>query len=294
MKDIHKYFQIGTLQWMSYPELPASKAVEKIALDPYFDAVELASVPEPERAKVESLLKQSHITAVYGAHALQLGQGLNPNALTEEERRCAEDRLRSCIDEAAFMGARSAAFLAGRWEADRLREHLAQLVKTTVGLCRYAETKGIRMELEVFDYDVDKRVLIGPAALAAQFAEEVRKKCQNFGLLVDLSHIPLTHEKPEDVVRILKPYITHFHIGNAVLDRHSPAYGDQHPRFGYPGGESDVSELCDFLRILRREGFFREKDRMLLSFEVKPRAGEDADAVLAGCKRTLNAAWMAL
>lgn len=294
MHDIHKYFRIGTLQWMSYPELPAYEAVEKIILDGYFDAVELAPVPEPERERVRGLLELSRITPACGAHALQLGHGLNPNALSEEERLRAEERLKSCIDEAAFMGARSLAFLAGRWEPDRRAQQLARLVKTTVELCRYAETKGIRMELEVFDYDVDKRVLIGPAALAAEFAAEVRRECPNFGLLADLSHIPLTHEKPEDVVRLLKPYLTHFHIGNAVLDKNSPAYGDQHPRFGYPGGETDVPGLCRFLRVLRREGFFRENGRMLLSFEVKPRAGEDADAVLAGCKRALNAAWAAL
>lgn len=279
---------------MSYPKLPASKAVEKIVLDGYFDAVELSPIPEPEREAVQRLLKTAHIAVCCGAHALQLGQGINPNALPEEERRSAEERLKGCIDEAAFMGAHSAAFLAGRWETDKRREHLSQLIKTTVELCRYAEPRGIRMELEVFDYDVDKRVLIGPAALAAEFAKEVRKECQNFGLLVDLSHIPLTHEKPEDVIRLLKPYVTHFHIGNAVLDKSSPAYGDQHPGFGYPGSETDVLELCDFLRILRREGFFREKERMLLSFEVKPRAGEDADVVLAGCRRALNAAWAAL
>ena len=43
---------------------------------------------------------------------------------------------------------------------------------------------------EVFDYDIDKRALIGPAALAARYAGEIRRDYGNFGLLVDLSISP--------------------------------------------------------------------------------------------------------
>jgi hypothetical protein len=42
-------------------------------------------------------------------------------------------------------------------------------------LCKYAATKGMNVEIEVFDYDVDKRSLIGPAPLAARFAAEIRE-----------------------------------------------------------------------------------------------------------------------
>ena len=66
------------------------------------------------------------------------------------------------------------------------------------------------VELEIFDYDVDKASLMGPAPYAAQFAAEMRMTHNNFGLLVDLSHIPITHESSEFVVRTLRPYITIF------------------------------------------------------------------------------------
>ena len=44
------------------------------------------------------------------------------------------------------------------------------------------------VELELFDFDMDKAVLIGPAPLAARFAEEMRQTHSNFGILADLSH----------------------------------------------------------------------------------------------------------
>ena len=141
---------------------------------------------------------------------------------------------------------------------------------------------------------MDKAALIGPAPLAARFAADMREMCGNFGLLVDLSHFPTTYETSRFVIRCLRPYITHFHIGNAVVKRGCEAYGDQHPRFGFPESANDTEELLDFFRVLKQEGFFIERAPFPLSFEVKPWKGEDGDVVLAGTKRVINRAWAML
>lgn len=70
-----------------------------------------------------------------------------------------------------------------------------------------------------------------------------------------------------------------------------PAYGDQHPRFGFPNSENDVQELTEYLQALKDMGFLNKEKPPILSFEVKPTAGEDPDVVLAGSKRVLNRAW---
>ena len=36
-------------------------------------------------------------------------------------------------------------------------------------------------------------------------------------LLVDLSHFPTTYETSRFAIRTMRSYITHFHIGNAVV-----------------------------------------------------------------------------
>ena len=96
------------------------------------------------------------------------------------------------------------------------------------------------------------------------------------------------------MVRTLRPYLTHFHIGSAVMTPGAAAYGDKHPRFGFPKGINDTPEGLEFLRILKEEGFFRARKPYILSFEVTPQPEEDPDIVLASCKRVLNRAWAML
>lgn len=66
-------------------------------------------------------------------------------------------------------------------------------------------------------------------------------------------------------VRTLRPYITHFHIGNAVVKKGFDGYGDKHPRFGYPESANDTEELRDFFQVLKDEGFFNAAKPYVLS-----------------------------
>lgn len=217
--------------------------------------------------------------------------GLNPNDINEEGRKAAEATLIEAVDEAEYLGAKGIAFLSGKWKKDTKDQAYAQLLKTTRSVCDYAATKGMIVELEVFDFDMDKCSLIGPAPYAAQFAANMRTTHNNFGLMVDLSHFPTTYETSKFVVQTLRPYITHFHIGNAVVEKGCEAYGDQHPRFGYPNSANDTGELVDFFTVLKEEGFFNAKNPYVLSIEVKPWGDEDGDIVLASTKRVINRAW---
>ena len=163
-------------------------------------------------------------------------------------------------------------------------------------MCRYAKSKGdMKVILEIFDYDIDKKSIIGPASLAKRFAEEILEEYDNFGLMVDLSHIPMLHESCEEAIMPIKDYIVHAHMGNTVIkDESCTAYGDTHPRFGFPDSENDVAELTEYLRVLMKAGFFNEENPPILSFEVKPWGDEDPELVIASAKRTLNEAWARL
>lgn len=298
MKDsIHKYFKLGTILWMSYP--PAQyeyiDSLKRVLRDDYFDAVEITQIKDDKlRQEAKALLSQSHITVCYGAQPRLLSTGLNPNDISEEGRKKAEATLVEAVDEAKYLGAKGIAFLAGIWQEATKEEAYSQLLKTTVNVCKYAASKDMSVNLEVFDFDMDKAALIGPAPYAAEFAADVRKSCDNFGLIVDLSHIPTTYETSSQVIKTLKPYITHLHIGNAVVKPGCDAYGDQHPRFGYPNSANDVPQLLEFFEVLKREGFMRAKEPLVLSLEVTPRQGEDADIVLSNTKRVINRAWALL
>lgn len=296
-ESIKKYFKMGTIQWMSHPPVSYDllDSIRIIACDDFFDALEVTQIKDDTtRAAAKSLLEQSHLKVCYGAQPRLLGTGLNPNDIDEEGRKKAEATLIEAVDEAEYLGAKGIAFLAGKWNPETKEQAYAQLLKTTRNVCNYAKTKGMMVEIEVFDYNIDKAALIGPAPYAAKFAADMRTTCNNFGLLVDLSHFPITYETSKFVIQTLRPYITHLHIGNAVAKEGCEAYGDVHPRFGFPNSANDTAELLDFFRVLKEEGFFNKENPYVLSLEVKPWGKEDGDIILANTKRVINRAWALL
>lgn len=294
-ESIHKYFQVGTIRWMSFPKSGVIESLERIARDDFFDAVEITKCKDAEEKEaVKKILAQSHLKVCYGAQPRLLGPKLNPNDIDEAGRKAAEDTLLEAIDEAEELGAKGIAFLAGKWEDATKDLAYEQLLKTTRNLCDYAATKNMIVELEVFDFDMDKAALIGPAPYAAKFASDMRMTNNNFGLLVDLSHFPTTYETSKFVIQTLKPYITHLHFGNAVVKEGCEGYGDKHPRFGFPNSANDMDELLDYFRVLKAEGFFRAEEPMVLSMEVTLIGDEDEEIVLANTKRVLNRAWALL
>ncbi len=296
---LSNYMKVGLVHFMAFPstikgEGPVEETIKKVALDDYFQVIEITTVKDPTvRKRVKSILESSHLTVTYGAQPRLLTNGLNINDLREEERQKALNNLKEGIDEAYELGCKGFAFLSGKYEESSKEESYQALVSSTNEICAYVKSKGnMRVAMEVFDYDVDKKSLIGPAPLAARFAAEVRAKHPHFGLMVDLSHIPLLHETNEESILPVKEFITHAHIGNCVMkDPSMNAYGDVHPRFGFPNGENDVDEVVAFLRVLLQIGYLNEKDPPILSFEVKPFGDEDPELVIANAKRTLNLAW---
>lgn len=301
-ESMRNYMKVGIIHFMAYPTTikgdgPIVETLKKIVMDSYFDAVEITWIKDGAvRNQVKKMLDTAHMTVVYGAQPRLLTTGLNINDLSEEGRQKALMTLKEGIDEACEMGAVSFAFLSGRYEEKRRNAAFVALVKSTKELCAYAKQKGnIKIVHEVFDYDIDKKSLIGPVALAKKYAEEIRKEYDNFGLMVDLSHLPLLRETPEESIRPIKEYLVHVHIGNCVMtDPSLPGYGDLHPRFGFPGGENDVDELSRFLKVLENIGYLNKKTPSIVSFEIKPFGDEDPDIVIANAKRTLNEAWARL
>jgi len=301
-ESICKYLKVGLIHFMAYPETTKFEkqenlieSIKKVLVDDYFNAIEITHIEDGQkRQEVKELLEQSHMTVAYGVQPRLLGANLNPNHLDEIERKKAEDIIIESIDEANYLGAKSIAFLAGKYDEDKKDEAYAQLLKTTKNLCKYARTKNMSITLEVFDYNVDKKVLIGPAPYAAKFAKDMRMYADNFGLLVDLSHLPQTYESSKFAIQTMKPYITHFHIGNCVMKDGAVAYGDTHPRFGFPNGTNDVNEVKEFLQVMKEEGFFDEENPYIISFEVKPWEDENSEIIVANAKRTLNRAWALL
>lgn len=298
-KSMRRYMRVGTILHVSYKQLgsgegPILECLKKIVTDPYFEVVEVAHMKDDKvRKAAADMIACGHMTSSYGGQGRMLGAGLNINDLNEEGRQKALASLKEGIDEAYEMGVEDFAFLAGRYEEETKEKSFQALLKSTRELCEYAKSKGDMPVLcEVFDYDIAKKSLIGPADMVKRYAETICAEYGNFGLMVDLSHIPMLHETIEESLLPVQQYIRHAHMGNTVIKSpECPAYGDEHPRFGFPDSENDVEELAAYLRLLLKIGFLNEKKRPIVSFEIKPFGGEDPEVCLANAKRTLDLAW---
>jgi len=302
MKEpMRAYLRLGTIHHVSYPfaggdESAKLETLKKLLTDEAFDAIEVGHFADPAvRAAAVDMIRTAAVDAVaFGGQGLTLSAGLSANDLDEAGRVRAVEALKAGIDEAYEFGARHFAFLAGRYEEETVDAAMSALAQSTRELCAYAARRGdMTVEIEVFDFDLDKKSLIGPADRARRLAETVGPRCPNFAVQVDSSHFPQLRETPEESILPVRPWIRHAHIGNAVVrDPSLPAYGDMHPRFAFPGSETGARELARTLRVLLDSKFLNETDRPIVSFEVKPQPGEDPDLVLANAKRTLNEAWL--
>jgi sugar phosphate isomerase/epimerase len=301
-ESVYSYMKVGLIHFMAYPQTmkgegPIVETVRSIVTDDYFNAIEITTIKDVSaRENVRKMLASSHMSVAFGAQPQLLSSGLNLNDLDEASRLDAVNLCKKLIDEAYEMNAVGFAFLSGKYEEENKEEAYQALVKSTKELCAYAKLKGsIKVVHEVFDYDVDKKSLIGPASLAKRYAEQITSEFDNFGLMVDLSHFPLIRETAEEAILPIKDYIVHAHMGNCVIkDKNFPAYGDAHPGFGFPNSENDVKELAEFLKVLLHIGFLNKENPPIVSFEVKPFGDEDSEIVIANAKRTLNEAWARL
>jgi sugar phosphate isomerase/epimerase len=297
---MYKFMKVGLIHFMAYPQVmrgegPILETLQKIAEDDFFTAVEVSWIKDAKvRVKAKKLLEMSHLTVAYGAQPRLLINNLNLNSFNEEERKMAVREIKAGVDEAYEIGAKGLAFLSGDDPGEEGREQARKLLVSSIKeICDYAKSKGdLGITLEIFDQEIDKKCLIGPANEARKLAAEIRKEFDNFGLLVDLSHLPLLNETPTEAIIPVKDYLVHAHMGNCIMrDKEHPGYGDQHPRFGIIGGENDVKELTEFLKVLLDIGFLNYQNPPIVSFEVKPLAGESSEVVIANAKRVLKEAW---
>ena len=147
--------------------------------------------------------------------------------------------------------------------------------------------------METFDRRLDKKTLIGKVRDAAHIAEAVKLDFPDFGLLYDLSHMPLLDEVPAEM-GVIREHPIHIQVENCVKVAGRPLYGDQHPHFGFEGGEVGVEELTEFIHELFKIGYLSDgkEPKPCVGFEVKPHGPIQTPAlIIATSKRAWRQAW---
>jgi len=307
MTDLRSKMLVGLVHPMAFPETgkgegPVAETVAKVAADEFFTAIEIRpTISDEVRRQVAAIIASSGILPIISGQPPLLQGKLDLNAEDEAARAAAVGCVKASVDEAVALSAPYVAVLSGPDPGEAGREAAVQrLVKSLCECCEYARsvstsTVPIHITLEAFDRDIEKKCLVGPTRLAVRVMELVKAAgSPNVGLLIDLSHLPLLQETARVSVTLAAPHLIHVHAGNAfVRSPDDPAYGDQHPRFGYPGSVNNLVDLAEFIKVLDEAGYFDKKlptGRPVFTFEVKPVPGESSDLVIAGTKRALNEA----
>jgi sugar phosphate isomerase/epimerase len=292
--------KVGILQAAAFPgtgpgEGPNLAAIEQVAADDFFEAIEVTTTGSAEKRRAAgSLLRASKLVVDFDVAGALIREQVWLASLDPDNRSRAIDLVKAGVDEACELGAERVNLVSGPDPGDRDRPAAKRaLVDSLNEVYTYARNVGeLELTIKVADRAVDKKFLIGPTADAVETARTVREANPGFGLIVNLSHLPLLFETAEASLTLAAGYLVRAHLGNCMMkDRTSPIYGDTHPRFGYPGSENDVPELAEFLRQLVAIGYVGLGRRNIVSYEVRPHDGENPRVVIANSKRTLLEAW---
>jgi len=157
--------------------------------------------------------------------------------------------------------------------------------------CQELHPLGIAPMLEPFDTCVEKKFLFGPTLECVELVRRLGPQA-NLGIELDMGHVPLMGETFEHAITTTAPYMRRVHLGNCVFkDASSPLYGDKHPPMGVAGGEIDVPELTQILRLLVEVGYLDPAKRNALVLEITPFPGKSAEFSVADNMDRLKTAW---
>jgi sugar phosphate isomerase/epimerase len=297
-----EFMSVGIVHFMAFPEAmkpggPMVDTLKHLCKDDYFDTIEVAPIEDDvvREAAIKALNAAGKQTGLVGQVAL-LAAKKDLNSLDPVERRSAVDLVRGLIPQAKEWGARTLSVISGPDSADR-EQAGAMLLASLKEICEFSRRmQGPPIMLETFDrVEFGKDRLVGPTIEAANLANKICGFYPRFGLLLDLSHLPLLGETPEQAVRDAGPFLKQVHIGNCVMrDKAHPAYGDNHPPFGIPEGENGADQLAAFLKVLLETGYIGEGRRNIVTFEVKPFGDWTSERLLENAKQTLDEAWKKL
>jgi len=297
--------RIGIVHFMAYPSTmsgmgPILESIDELIRDEFFDVLEITHIDDASiRREAARRIRTAGMDLAFGAQPIILGRKLNLHSRDMALRQHSLDTIFSALEEAAEMGAAGFAVMSGPdpGEANRAEE-TKWFAESLCRICERAHqlNPAMNVALETFDRaPFGKNCLAGPTREAVDFLQPIRHQFPRLGLMLDLSHLPMLNETPEEAIPVAGSLLIHAHVGNcAMRDSANPYYGDNHPPFGYEGGENGLDDLVRFLKCLAEIGFLNEENPPIVTAEVKPLQNELIPAILGNVKRNLNRALMRL
>ncbi len=201
--------------------------------------------------------------------------------------------VKDAIEAAQMIGAKGFIFGSGLDVPgpDR-KKAMAAFREFCLWFCEAAAHCKMEVLLEPFDRYMDKKFLYGSSEESAELAGSVKKQFENFGIELDMAHVPLMEETFERAIKNCAPYLRRVHLGNCVMRfPGDPFFGDNHPPIGYEKGQHGTAELKNFLSLLCQYGYLKSGKKSSLVLEMQPFPGKTEEETVADNFQRLEEAW---
>jgi len=248
---------------------------------------------EPYRSAATALIRASGKTIIYNGYLMPTAK--IPLCTTSPTERAqilmlAKDQVDAAYEAGSTWFMQSVGADPGPKNRSRAFDALGEYIDE---LSQYMSSKGsMAFLIELMDRNVHRRSLCGPTSETIEFMRNLKERVPDVGVVVDLGHIPLMEETFLQVFTEAREFLRHVHLGNCILkDRSHQQWGDMHPPIGLEGGEIDVPELAEVLKILLDIGYLNKEKRGTMSFEIKAFPGMTPEETLDDNIGRLNDAW---
>ncbi len=293
--------RVGLVHFMAYPfamsgEGAIVESIQSLAADEFYDVLEVTHIEDPSvRKQAVEIIHTAGMDLAYGSQPQILGKKLNLHSRDGELRKKSLDTILGVLNEAVEMGAVGFGTMSGPDPGEAHREEETKLFADALHtICERAKelNPNLKVVVETFDRAAyAKNCLIGPTDEAVAMAKPLHDEFPNFGLMLDLSHLPLLEETSKDALTKAAPVLLHAHIGNCVKSNPDNSYyGDNHPPFDFPDGENGLDELVEYLQVLKDINYLNKQNPPVVTIEVKPESESMLPSCLGNVKRTLNKA----
>jgi len=269
--------------------------------DPFFTAVEVSYIADKEtREQAAKYMAYSGVEVIFNGGDAARELQIDLSSLDPVVRNKSVQSGKMLIDHCYEMNAKIMHIVTGRFQGEENKpKNIQAFIASAMELCKYAKEKADTYELcislEIGDRYVDRNYLLGPTHEAVHVANVIRSEYDNFGLLLDQSHLPIMGEDPHKSLWLAKDYLTHIHLGNCYLkDRQASYFGDKHLPFHVKDSEVGVNELTTFITTLNDIDFFKSPKptkKPVITFEVGRFENESPMLVIANVKRAFYEAW---
>jgi sugar phosphate isomerase/epimerase len=283
----------GVVQYASFPDCRDDEglfwsSLEQLLADPALGAVELHTFLRPDWL--------TRIRRAFEGANRRLLLSAGPRLLDEAgicsvdlpARRSAVELCKNLIDMANEVSAASLMLISGKDPGPGQRTvAMAALEESLDELCSYASSSGpLKLSLETFARSSPPFQLIGPTVEAAELADRVSRRHENFRLTIDLSHLAQLGEDPVASVTGLGARVRHLHLSTCIVTPGQAPAGDFHLSFDAAGVSVTTHDAG---RALAAAASSSPNDEVVVSVEVRPQRGEDPARVFERSRRDLLA-----